>query len=90
MSANKISCILVTYATRAGSAVGVAEAIGDTLSARGYSVDVKPIDEVFFSGVIDPNKLSLVDRLMVKMVKSPVGDFRNWDKISGWAQSFPA
>jgi menaquinone-dependent protoporphyrinogen oxidase len=37
--------ILVTYATRAGSTAEVADAIGETLAARGYVVDVKPIKE---------------------------------------------
>lgn len=34
--------ILVAYATRTGSTTGVAAAIGETLAARGYLVDVKP------------------------------------------------
>ncbi len=34
--------ILVAYATRTGSTVGVAQAIGEVLGARGFSVDVKP------------------------------------------------
>lgn len=37
--------ILVTYATRAGSTVEVAAAIGETLAQRGFSVDVKPSKE---------------------------------------------
>jgi len=37
--------ILVTYATRTGSTVGVAAAIGETLSARGFTVDVRPIND---------------------------------------------
>lgn len=37
--------ILVAYATRTGSSVGVAAAIGETLSARGFQVDVKPMKE---------------------------------------------
>jgi menaquinone-dependent protoporphyrinogen oxidase len=37
--------ILVTYATRTGSTVGVASAIGETLASRGFSVDVKPLNE---------------------------------------------
>lgn len=36
---------LVTYATRAGSTVDVAAAIGETLSTHGYAVDVKPVKE---------------------------------------------
>ena len=37
--------ILVTYATRAGSTAEVAAAIAETLAARGYAVDVKPVKE---------------------------------------------
>ena len=37
--------ILVTYATRAGSTVEVAAAIGEALSKRGFAVDVKPVKE---------------------------------------------
>jgi menaquinone-dependent protoporphyrinogen oxidase len=37
--------ILVGYATRTGSTSEVAEAIGQTLAARGFAVDVKPLKE---------------------------------------------
>ena len=38
--------ILVTYASRAGSTAGVAEAIGKTLTENGAQVDVLPMKEV--------------------------------------------
>lgn len=38
--------ILVTYATRTGATAEVAQAIGDTLSARGVCVDVLPMQDV--------------------------------------------
>jgi menaquinone-dependent protoporphyrinogen oxidase len=38
--------ILVTYASRAGSTAGVAEAIGKTLSECGAQVDVLPMNDV--------------------------------------------
>lgn len=37
--------VLVGYATRTGSTVGVAEAIGRALAQRGFEVDVKPLRE---------------------------------------------
>ena len=37
--------ILITYATRAGSTVEVAAAIAESLAARGFAVDVKPVKE---------------------------------------------
>jgi menaquinone-dependent protoporphyrinogen oxidase len=40
------SKILVTYASRAGSTAGVAEAIGKTLSDKGLHVDVLPMQVV--------------------------------------------
>jgi len=156
--------ILITYATRTGSTIEVAAAIGDELGKRGFAADVKPVkenpkvdgyqavligsairmgswlpeavefvtanqqrlnrvpvvlftvhgnnrgddeqsrtnrkayldtvrpllqpvDEVFFAGVIDSKRLSLLDRLATKMVKATLGDFRDWGKIRGWAQT---
>jgi menaquinone-dependent protoporphyrinogen oxidase len=38
--------ILVTYASRAGSTAGVAEAIGQTLTDSGAQVEVRPMKEV--------------------------------------------
>ena len=156
--------VLVTYATRAGSTSEVAEAIGQVLRERGFSVDiwpiksqprvqgfdavvigsavrtgawlpeavafvtqnqlelkqvpvalftvhmnntgsdpvsvanrraylnsvralVHPVGEAFFAGAINPASLSLLDRLIVRAVKAPTGDFRDWEKIRGWAEA---
>lgn len=46
---------------------------------------VQPVDEIFFEGKIDLSQLSLFDRLAVRLVKSPVGDRRDWDRINAWA-----
>lgn len=40
---NDMKKILVTYSTRAGSTAKIAATIGQTLSQRGYSVDVLPV-----------------------------------------------
>jgi menaquinone-dependent protoporphyrinogen oxidase len=39
---------------------------------------------VFF-GAIDPDRLGFIERRMVKAVKAPVGDFRDWEKIGAFA-----
>ena len=51
---------------------------------------VQPSAEAFFAGVIDPQKLNLMERVMVKMVKSPTGDLRNWRAIRSWADDVAA
>jgi menaquinone-dependent protoporphyrinogen oxidase len=37
--------ILITYATKAGSTVEIAAVIGESLSKRGFNVDIKPVSE---------------------------------------------
>jgi menaquinone-dependent protoporphyrinogen oxidase len=48
---------------------------------------VVPQSEAFFSGVGDMSKVSFLDGLISRMVKSPEGDFRNWDAIRDWSQA---
>lgn len=50
--------------------------IADRIHARDIAV---------FHGAVDMNKLNLIERWMAKNVKSPIGDFRDWDAISAWA-----
>ncbi len=155
--------VLVTYATRAGSTVEVAKAVGAEFEARGFAVDivpvttdppvagydavvvgsairmgkwlpeaiafleehqanlaampvalftvhmnnlsddepsrenrehyldavrplVKPVSTAFFAGAITPERLGFVDRMIVRMVKAPQGDFRDWETIHDWAE----
>lgn len=48
---------------------------------------VTPAAEAFFAGVGDFSKVNLLERMMAKFVKSPVGDFRDWAKIHAWAET---
>ncbi len=156
--------ILVTYATRAGSTAEIAASIGETLAARGFSVDVTPVkdqpaldgyaavilgspirmgnwlpdmvryveahqtalntlptalftvhmlnteddetsrdarrgylkavrpllpdaENVYFQGVMDFSRLSLLDRFISRMVKAVESDQRDWDAIQSWAEA---
>ena len=46
---------------------------------------VQPVDVGLFAGAMDYSKLSFVFRLIIKAMKVPEGDFRNWDAIRNWA-----
>ena len=48
---------------------------------------IKPREIAFFSGVIDPKKLNLLEKMITKALKAPTGDFRDWDSIEAWAAS---
>ncbi len=46
---------------------------------------IRPRDIAVFGGQIDPEKLNLPEKLIVKAVKAPTGDFRDWRAIDAWA-----
>jgi menaquinone-dependent protoporphyrinogen oxidase len=46
---------------------------------------IQPRDIAFFLGELDPNKLNLPEKMIVKALKAPTGDFREWDTIEAWA-----
>jgi menaquinone-dependent protoporphyrinogen oxidase len=51
---------------------------------------VKPASEGLFAGVMNPNKIGLLDRLIMMAMKSPEGDYRKWDQITAWAEGVAA
>jgi menaquinone-dependent protoporphyrinogen oxidase len=46
---------------------------------------IRPRQIVVFNGAINSEKLNFIEKTMVKNVKAPVGDFRDWDAITSWA-----
>ena len=46
---------------------------------------VQPVDVGLFAGAMDPGTLPIVHRLLVKAMKVPEGDFRDWNVIRAWA-----
>jgi menaquinone-dependent protoporphyrinogen oxidase len=48
---------------------------------------IRPREITFFHGVLDMSKLNFGEKLIIKGIKAPVGDFRDWDAIKGWARS---
>ena len=52
--------------------------IADRIHARDIAV---------FLGVLDLKKLNMVEKWMIKNVKAPLGDFRDWEAINAWARA---
>lgn len=46
---------------------------------------IAPRDIAFFQGSLDPGKLNLGERLVVRALKVPTGDYRDWEAIASWA-----
>ncbi len=44
-----------------------------------------PRDHRVFAGALDRDDLSFGERAVVKMVKAPYGDFRDWEAVTAWA-----
>ena len=40
-----------------------------------------------FAGAMDYSKLPFILRLLMKAMKTPQGDFRDWEAIRAWADS---
>jgi menaquinone-dependent protoporphyrinogen oxidase len=59
---------------------GISETLEAT-GARGHQV---------FAGKLDYSQLRRIERLMVKALHAPEGDFRDWDSIRAWAKSIAA
>jgi menaquinone-dependent protoporphyrinogen oxidase len=46
--------------------------------------DVHPVDVGLFTGWNQPDTFGRAERLMIKAMKAPVGDFRDWDAVRRW------
>ena len=53
----------------------------ESSGARGHQI---------FVGKLDATELGFKERLAVKLVKAPYGDFRDWAAIRGWARDIAA
>ncbi|NPV09152.1 MAG: hypothetical protein HPY83_14480 [Anaerolineae bacterium] len=51
---------------------------------------IAPRDVTVFGGALDPDKLNFIEKWVIKNVKAPMGDFRNWDAITAWAEGIAA
>lgn len=48
---------------------------------------IRPRDLALFHGALDPKKMSPLEKWMIKNVKAPLGDYRDWEAVVSWAGS---
>ena len=51
---------------------------------------IAPRNIAVFHGEVDMSKLGFIHKLMLKKVSVPVGDFRDWEAITSWAEDISA
>ena len=48
---------------------------------------IHPVDVTVFGGVMNLDKLNFFERWVIKKMKAPTGDFRNWESIRSWTDT---
>jgi menaquinone-dependent protoporphyrinogen oxidase len=51
---------------------------------------IKPKGITVFHGTLEMKKMNFFERWIIKRVKAPVGDFRDWNAITAWARNIAA
>lgn len=51
---------------------------------------IGPRDVITFHGDLEMQKLNFAEKLIIKGVRAPVGDFRKWDEITAWGADIGA
>lgn len=73
-----------------GNAAEQAGELGFPKSLRPIADRIAVRDVAVFFGAVDLDRLNPLERWMLKNVKSPSGDFRDWDAIAAWAAGIAA
>jgi menaquinone-dependent protoporphyrinogen oxidase len=49
-----------------------------------FADEIEPKDIALFHGKIEPSEVNGFEKWIIKRVKAPVGDYRNWKAITDW------
>lgn len=64
-----------------------------TDTVRGYTdlllseTSLEPVDVGLFAGKNEPKALPVAERLIMKAMQAPIGDFRDMDAVAAWAEA---
>lgn len=56
----------------------------DPIDIAAISEATSPRQHRMFCGKLDPDTLGMAERAIVRALRAPYGDFRDWDAIGGW------
>jgi menaquinone-dependent protoporphyrinogen oxidase len=56
----------------------------------GLTETLHPVEHRVFFGALDRDGLGFAERMIVKAVRAPDGDFRDWEAIGAWADAIAA
>jgi len=56
-------------------------------SLRSVIERIKPRGITIFGGKLEQKAMNFFERMIIKKVKAPIGDFRNWEAITSWAEA---
>lgn len=59
--------------------------VGDPVDLPATRATTHAIDHRVFSGRIALDELGLAEKVIFRVVRSPQGDFRDWEEIAAWA-----
>jgi menaquinone-dependent protoporphyrinogen oxidase len=48
---------------------------------------IQPREIAVFHGAVDVNRMNKIETSMIKNIKAPIGDFRDWDAITSWGMA---
>jgi len=71
--------LMITEESKAEEVSGYTDAL---LAATG----IEPVDIALFAGWNEPKSFGFAERTIMKLMKAPQGDFRDWDAIDAWAE----
>ncbi|MCL4377595.1 MAG: flavodoxin domain-containing protein [Actinobacteria bacterium] len=56
-------------------------------SLRSVIERIKPRGITCFGGKLDLKTINFLEKFMINKVQAPIGDFRNWEAITSWAEA---
>ena len=84
---NKLVWLFSSGPTEEGDPVELMKGWRFPKSLQPIADRIQPKDIAIFHGAMEIENLSRLEKWMIKKVKAPIGDFRDWEAITRWAMA---